>query len=91
VVRGIDRSPSREKLTDAELDELLAIELYERERLYRESAIWRATFSYPASSDVVIRIALPGCRTVAGPYLPVRIAISSGGARLVAKLERLVA
>jgi hypothetical protein len=41
-VRGIDRSPSREKLADADLDRLLAIELYERERLYRESAIWRA-------------------------------------------------
>jgi hypothetical protein len=50
-----------------------------------------ARFTYPAGREVVIRIALRGCRTVAGPYLPVRTAISPGGARLVAKLERLLA
>lgn len=53
------------------------------------SAIF-ATFSYTARADVVVRIGLRGCRTVNGPYLPVRTAISPGGARLVAKLERLV-
>src|SRR4051812_11803129 len=41
-MRVADRSPSREKLSDADLDQLLAIELRERERLYRESEIWRA-------------------------------------------------
>jgi hypothetical protein len=53
------------------------------------SAIF-ATFSYAARPDVVVRIGLRGCRTVTGPYLPVRTAISAGGPRLVAKLERLV-
>jgi hypothetical protein len=41
-VLAADRSPSREKLSDADIDRLLAIELHERERLYRESDIWRA-------------------------------------------------
>lgn len=41
-MRGADRSPSREKLSDADLDRLLELELTERERLYRESEIWRA-------------------------------------------------
>jgi hypothetical protein len=41
-VRAADRSPSREKLSDGDFDRLLAIERYERERLYRESDIWRA-------------------------------------------------
>jgi hypothetical protein len=41
-MRASDRSPSREKLTDPDLNRLLAIERRERERLYRESAIWRA-------------------------------------------------
>jgi hypothetical protein len=41
-VRASDRSPSREKLSDADLDRLLAIELHERERLYPRATIWRA-------------------------------------------------
>jgi hypothetical protein len=48
-----------------------------------------ATFSYARGADVAIRVGLRGCRTVTGPYLPVRTAISPGGARLVARLERL--
>jgi hypothetical protein len=38
-----------------------------------------ATFSYATGGDVVIRIGLHGCRTVTGPYLPVRTAISPDG------------
>ena len=36
-MRAADRSPSREKLSDADLDQLLELERVERERLYRES------------------------------------------------------
>jgi hypothetical protein len=49
-----------------------------------------ATFAFAARRSVTIRVGLRGCRTVTGPYLPVRTAISPGGARLVATLERLV-
>jgi hypothetical protein len=41
-MRSADRSPSNEKLCDADLDRLLEFERVERERLYRESAIWKA-------------------------------------------------
>jgi hypothetical protein len=41
-MRSADRSPSSEKLSDADLDRLLEFERVERERLYRESATWRA-------------------------------------------------
>jgi hypothetical protein len=41
-MRSADRSPSNEKLSDADLDRLLEFERVERERLYRESLIWRA-------------------------------------------------
>jgi len=41
-MRSADRSPSREKLSDVDLDRLLEFEFVERERLYRESPIWRA-------------------------------------------------
>ena len=41
-MRAADRTPSREKLSDADLDRLLEFERVERERLYRESEIWRA-------------------------------------------------
>jgi hypothetical protein len=41
-MRSADRSPSFEKLSDADLDRLLEFERVERERLYRESPIWRA-------------------------------------------------
>ena len=40
-MRSADRSPSREKLSDADLDRLLQLERADRERLYRESEIWR--------------------------------------------------
>jgi hypothetical protein len=41
-MRSADRSPSNEKPSDADLDRLLEFERVERERLYRESAIWKA-------------------------------------------------
>src|SRR3954464_11596347 len=41
-MRRPDRWPSREKLTDVDLERLLEFERVERERLYRESEIWRA-------------------------------------------------
>jgi hypothetical protein len=41
-MRSADRSPSNEKFSEADLDRLLEFERIERERLYRESALWRA-------------------------------------------------
>jgi hypothetical protein len=41
-MRSADRLPSREKLSDLDLNRLLELELVERERLYRESPIWKA-------------------------------------------------
>jgi hypothetical protein len=41
-MRLADRSPSNVKLSDADLDRMLEFERVERERLYRESAIWKA-------------------------------------------------
>lgn len=49
-----------------------------------------ATFSYPQRAAVVVRVGLRGCRTVTGPHLPIRTAISLGGARLISRLEHLV-
>jgi hypothetical protein len=41
-MRSDDRSPSRARLSDADLGRLLELERVERERLYRQSPIWRA-------------------------------------------------
>jgi len=48
-----------------------------------------ATFSYPRGDERVVRIGLSGCLTVTGASPPVRTAITPGGARLIATLERL--
>ena len=53
------------------------------------SAIF-ASFSYPHGADALVRIGLRGCETVAGAHPPVRTAAGPAGARLLARLERLV-
>ena len=52
------------------------------------SAIF-ATFTYSRGAETPVEIELSGCRAVTGPYLPARSAAGSGGARLIARLERL--
>jgi hypothetical protein len=48
-----------------------------------------ASFGYSAGPEAIIRVGLRGCRTVTGPHPPVRTAVTTAGARLIATLERL--
>jgi hypothetical protein len=47
-------------------------------------------FFYADDAVTAIRVGLTGCRTVTGPYLPLRTATSPAGARLIPTLERLL-
>jgi hypothetical protein len=47
-------------------------------------------FFYAHAAVTAVRVGLTGCRTVTGPYLPLRTAVSPAGARLISKLERLL-